>query len=92
MTLPRFAARRDDGEADIIEALEALGFHVEPMSEAGLPDLLLSRAGRWYTAECKSRHGRSTKAQVKFTERARAAVPIFRSVEDVLKWEKELPK
>ena len=46
--IPRYAARRDTTEPEIIMALEQMGFHVEQISAPGLPDLLLSRAeGGW---------------------------------------------
>lgn len=90
MSLNRFAVRRDANEAEIIGTLEACGFRVEPMSEAGLPDLLLSRAGRWYVGEVKTPRGRETKAQLRTRERARAPIPIFRSADDVIAWANEL--
>ena len=90
MTLPRFAARRDATEPDIVDALESLGFHVERLSEPGIPDLLLSRRHRWYVAECKTPRGRATKSQNAFRLRALGPVAVFREVGDVLAWEREL--
>lgn len=91
MTLHRYAARRDDNEAEIVAALESCGFHVERISEPGVPDLLLSRAGRWHLAEVKTEHGRLSKSQNAFRARARAPVPVFREIDDVLAWVKDLP-
>lgn len=91
MTLLRYNARRDSNEASIIEALERMGCHVEQISGPGLPDLLVSRAGRWYVAEIKTAKGRKTKAQNKFAEAARAHVEILRTVDDAADWVGAMP-
>ena len=83
--IPRFG-RRDLVERDIVETLERLGFHVERVSAPGIPDLLLSRGGRFFVAECKGAKGRLTKAQTIFHQQARASIPILRSVEQAVEW------
>lgn len=88
--MPFYGARRDGNEDEIIDALESLGFHVEPVSEPGVPDVILSRRGRWFLAEVKSLKGRETKAQTSFRSRARAPIPIFRKIGDVIAWERGL--
>lgn len=45
MTLARRAARRDESEQAIVDALSAVGFYVERLSAEGLPDLLIWRRG-----------------------------------------------
>lgn len=82
----RRAARRDANEPEIITALEQLGFAVERVSSPGIPDLLMSRAGQWYVAECKTDGGTPTPAQIATRKRARATIPTFRSIEDVVAW------
>lgn len=91
MGLIRYAAKRDANEAEIVATLERMGCHVEQISGPGLPDLLVSRAGRWYVAEIKAPKGRKTKAQEKFSEAARAHVEILRSVEDAAEWVGAMP-
>jgi len=86
VSLRRVNPKRDATEPAIVAALEACGFQVERISGSGVPDLLLSRAGRWYVAEAKSRLGRLTKDQEGFKDRARAPVPIFRSADDAVRW------
>jgi hypothetical protein len=92
VSINRYAARRDGNEDEICDALESLGFHVDCVSEPGIPDLILSRAGHWYVAECKVGKRRETKSQVSFRKRSRAPIPIFRDVGDVVDWEKGLPR
>lgn len=89
--LNRYAAKRDANEAEIIEVLERMGCHVEQISGPGLPDLLVSRAGRWYVAEIKTANGRKTKAQNKFAEAAHAHVEVLRSVEHAVDWVGAMP-
>lgn len=86
----RWAARRDQSEDDIVLALEQMGFHVEQVSAPGFPDLVLSRGGRWYLAECKTGKGRLTKAQSVFHAAARAPIPILRTVEQAVEWARGL--
>jgi Holliday junction resolvase len=86
----RRAAKRDASEPAIVQALQACGFAVERVSDSGQPDLLLSRAGRWYVAEAKSRYGKLTPAQERMHARARAEIPIFRTAEDAIQWANSL--
>lgn len=88
--IPRYAARRDTTEPEIIMALEQMGFHVEQISAPGLPDLLLSRAGQWLVAEVKTGKGRLTKAQHVFHGAAKAPIPILRTVEQAVEWARGL--
>jgi Holliday junction resolvase len=86
MSLNRYACRRDTTEPEIVTALERLGFVVDRVSAAGFPDLVLSRNGNFWLAECKTGKGRLTKSQTYFHGRHKAKVPVFRRVEDVLEW------
>ena len=88
--IPRYAAKRDTTEPEIIMALEQMGFHVEQISAPGLPDLLLSRAGQWLVAEVKTGKGRLTKAQHVFHGAAKAPIPILRTVEQAVEWARGL--
>ena len=61
-----YGAKRDTAEPGIITALEAAGYTVVQLSQAGLPDLLVIRAGRYWMIEVKSRPTRITPAQKRF--------------------------
>ena len=71
-------------------ALEQHGFEVTKVSAPGLPDLLLSRAGQHYLAECKTGKKGLTKAQIDFHKRSRAPIPILRTVEQAVEWARGL--
>ena len=88
--IPRYAAKRDTTEPEIIMALEQMGFHVERVSAPGFPDLALSRGNRWYLAECKTGKRRLTKAQTYFHAVAKAQIPILRTVEQAVEWARGL--
>jgi Holliday junction resolvase len=83
MSLYRRNPRRDGNEAEIVRALEAQGFHVDRISGAGIPDLLVSKAGRMWLVEVKMPKGRFKPAQVKWRTEFRGPAPLtVRSVED----------
>ena len=74
---PRFAARKDHSQTEVIQTLEALGCSVKvlPSIENSLPDLLVGLMGRLtYVVEVKNHadpeagieQGRFTKAQDTF--------------------------
>lgn len=84
MSLIRRNPKRDANERDIVDVLEKLGFHVERLSGVGVPDLLISKDGRWYVAEVKSRRGTATEQQSLFARRARADVYVLRGVDDAI--------
>lgn len=90
--IPRYAARRDTTEPEIILALEQMGFHVEQVSAPGIPDLILSRGGQFYLAEVKTGKGRLTKAQSVFHAAHRAQIPILRTVEQAIEWARRLDR
>lgn len=46
MTLPRYAARRDENEPEIVEALQAAGWAVHRTNAPGFPDLVCARGRR----------------------------------------------
>lgn len=82
----RLAPKRDMVEAAIVTTLRRAGCHVTRLSGAGIPDLLISRAGRWHLAEIKAANGRLTPAQREFHGSARATVAVLRSVDDAIEW------
>jgi len=86
----RHAAKRDANEHDIVVCLERIGFHVERLSGVGVPDLLLSKNGRWHVVEIKSRTGTATEQQSLFARRARAPVYVLRGIDDAVAFAAEV--
>jgi len=82
MTLKRFAARRDENEGEIIDALKRIGVQCWQISGAGVPDLLTWRQGIWLPIEVKSPGGELTVAQLKTIESA--PFPVVETVEQAL--------
>jgi len=60
-SLSRFARRTDSNQAEIVEALRKLGYHVQP----GHDDLLVYKLGKLVQVECKTGTGRLTEGQEK---------------------------
>lgn len=89
MSLHRRNPRRDANEKLIVDALRAQGFHVTRISGAGVPDLLVAKAGGFLRlAEVKTLKGRFKPAQLAFAE-SWPGPPIItlRTVEDALKFQ-----
>jgi hypothetical protein len=63
MGVRRTAAKRDENEREIIDALEGVGASVTQLSEKGLPDLLVGFRGETYLIEVKSTKGNLTAHQ-----------------------------
>jgi hypothetical protein len=57
MTLHRHAPRRDEGERQIVSALRQVGAFVWPVSQKGLPDLLVLFRGEFVLLEVKQPRG-----------------------------------
>ena len=84
--LMRYAAKRDTTEAAIVDALRRFGCTVVPLSQPGIPDLLVRTPdGRAHVVECKAPGGSRTPAQLKF-QQTWGPVPILRSSEEAVKW------
>lgn len=87
MSLNRRNPRRDTNEAIIVEALEARGFHVDRISGAGIPDLLVSRHGSQWLIEIKRPKGKYTPAQVMWRSKFQGPTPrVLRTVEQAMKF------
>lgn len=80
MSLHRRAAKRDANEGPIVAALEAAGFWVQRMSQKGMPDLYIYKAGQSHFVEVKSAKGKLTRAQKAWVGQP---VVILRSLADV---------
>lgn len=66
MSLHRRAAKRDENEAGIIDALRAVGCTVTPLSGTGVPDLLVGHRGTTLLLEVKMPRKGLTDAQAVF--------------------------
>jgi len=89
VSLPRYAARRDDHEPLIIKALEDCGCSVEKLSQRGVPDLLVGVATqhgrRNLLIEIKRPRGRLTADQVEWRARWRGQYVVVRTVDEALR-------
>lgn len=70
MSIHRQAPKRDKNEAVIKQALEYAGAFVTPLSDKGVPDLLVIFRGQTYYLEVKSDGGRLTSAQIEWHAQA----------------------
>lgn len=87
MTLKRYAAKRDVNERALIDALRACGFQVVALSDPGVPDLLVNKAGRSVFVEVKSGTGTLTPHQRTLLAAWEGAPVIIASeVQPVLDW------
>jgi len=85
----RRAAKRDDNEREIIEALRCAGASVHPINDKGAPDLLVGYAGRNYLMEVKDGKKPPSKRQltpdqVCWHEKWLGTVFIVNNVEEAL--------
>lgn len=84
MSIHRRAARRDNNERPIIEALEAVGAAVEQMSKPC--DLAVTFRARHYLIEVdnpESKHRKREKAQLDTFERMQ--IPLVRTADEALR-------
>jgi hypothetical protein len=90
----RRAARRDENEAAIVEALRKAGAYVQPISGKDVPDLLVGFAGKTFLFEVKrpagkkggTSHRNLLPGQERFHQQWRGGlVSVVRSPVDALK-------
>jgi len=99
MSLRRHAVSRDASEPEVVEALERCGFVVERISQRGVPDLLVSRRGRFYCVEVKRPPGprggmkgrKLTGDQLRFCDRHHAPVQVLRTGLAAVEWAGTVP-
>ena len=92
MPIPKYAARRDSNEREIIDALQLAGWSVFQADAAGFPDLVVAKGHRTYLIEviapakdAKYRHSEIpglTEVQVHFHIHWKGDLYIARSVEE----------
>lgn len=84
MSIHRKNPRRDANEAAIVQALEAVGASVLPLSVVGGGDLLVGFQGRNYLLEIKTSTGELTIAQTAFKASWRGDYAIVRTPDEAL--------
>lgn len=84
MSLHRFAAKRDENESEIVQALTDIGLIVHRISTRGLPDLAVYSPSErlWRLIEVKMPDGTLRPAQADLM--AVAAFPVVTSVAEAL--------
>lgn len=85
MSVKRYAAKRDKNEADIVRVLEYVGATVTPLSDKGVPDLLVGYDGENYLLEVKDKRGTLTSDQVEWHEAWAGSVQVVRDADEALR-------
>jgi hypothetical protein len=80
----RRAAKRDATEPAIIDALQRAGCRVQPLSQDGVPDLLVRGPKGWALLEVKSPGGRLTPAQRQWRQ-TYGVVPIVQTPDEAIR-------
>lgn len=84
MGLPKYNAKRDHNEAEIINAYKTLGCSVHTISQEGVPDLLVGRQGITCVVEVKSESGSYTPAQREFNQDFKGYRKTVRTIDDAV--------
>ena len=81
----RFRARIDANHPEIVHALEQAGCSVQSLAALGkgVPDILVGRAGENFLLEIKTKNGKLTCAQLRWSWRGQCAV--VRTVEEAFR-------
>lgn len=85
----RWAAKVDENQKEVVEALRKAGRAVLPLHQVGqgCPDLLVSSSEEMWLVEVKSEKGRLTPAQVKFIEEwTGKEILVARTAEEAIRW------
>ena len=84
---PRWAAKVDNNQAEIVEALRAIGASVLVLSRVGMgcADLAVGYRGVTYFLEIKTDKGKLTPAEQEFMEQWNGHYCIVRTVDEALK-------
>lgn len=84
MGLPKYAAKRDSNERDIINVYRTLHCSVNEISQEGIPDLLVGRHGITCVVEVKAKDGKYTPAQHEFNTSFKGYRRTVRTVQDAI--------
>jgi len=82
--MPRYAAKRDDNEQEIVDTLKDLGVEVHRLNEENIPDLLVGFRGTWYTLEVKGEGKPLRPGQQEFFNNVEAPAFVVRTSERAL--------
>lgn len=79
-------AKIDSTHKEIVEALRKGGCGVQSLAPVGkgCPDLLVSRRGRWYVVEVKTKKGKLRETQERWHAQHGHSVYILRDAEDAV--------
>lgn len=87
MSLHRRAAKRDDAEGAIVEALTQLGARVVRLSGKDMPDLLIGWKGHTYLAEVKTGRARLKPGQATFAQTWNGhPIAVLRTPDEAVSW------
>lgn len=84
--MPRWNAKVDKTQAEVVEALRQAGASVEPIHREGrgIPDLLVGYNGHTLLIEVKSRGGRLTKPEQDWHREWRSCVYIVHDAQEAV--------
>lgn len=85
MGMPKYSAKRDENEAELIQVYKQMGCSVHQLNEKGIPDLLIGYRGLTDLAEVKIKSGVLTPEQQVFKTEFNGTYRIVRTVQDVIK-------
>ena len=87
MSLPKYRARRDSSEPDIVTGLETLGWDCVRLSSEELPDLLCRHrgTGQLTLLEVESGHYKRRRKQSQLDMLAAWAVPIVKTLDEAVR-------
>jgi hypothetical protein len=83
-SLTRLAARRDENEAAIVQALRKAGATVELLSATNIPDLLVGYRGQNFLLEVKTEKGKLKEGQKNWASHWRGQHAVVRTVDEAL--------
>lgn len=86
MSIHRRAARRDENEHAIVDALRGVGASVYQVSQVGFPDTVVIWRGDVFLLEVKARKGKLTDGQETFFSRHSdvSTIRVVRTVDEAL--------
>lgn len=87
MPIPKYRAKRDYNESDIVRALKDIpGLSVVSLSAKNVPDLLIGYLGANYLFEVKNKKGlnKLQEGQSEFIDNWNGQVAVARTLEEIL--------
>lgn len=85
MAIPKYAARRDKNEPQIIHQLSMIpGLTIVQLSQKNIPDLLIGYQGVNYLVEIKTPKGKTKAGQENFLATWQGQAQLCRSIDEIL--------